>query len=136
MEKVNAYISWSGNNYCATAGDQVEGCIIVTDKTFEGIQKAFIESLEFHIEGMVADGDVVPEYLENGDYEVVFSLETSALLRQCERYTSLAAIARASGINQRQLSHYARGMRNPRPEQRARIVEGLHKIGQEFLSVV
>ena len=63
-------------------------------------------------------------------------LETSAFLRKCERYTSLAAIARASGINQQLLNHYASGLKIPRPSQRKRIVDGIHKIGEEFISVV
>jgi len=85
---------------------------------------------------MLQDGDGVPEWLQKGDYEIEFILETSALLRSCEKFTSIAAIARASGINERQLSHYANGLKKPRPEQRKRIVDGLHKIGEEFLSVV
>jgi hypothetical protein len=38
-------------------------------------------------------------------------------------------------INQHQLSHYANGIKKPRPEQRRRIVEGLHKIGRELIAV-
>lgn len=136
MEKIEVFISWSGSNYCATNDKQVDGCIIVTNKTLEGVKADFKEALQFHIEGMVQDGDAVPEWLQKGEYELAFNLETSALLRNCERYTSIAAIARASGINERQLSHYANGLKKPRPEQRKRIVEGLHKIGKEFLSVV
>lgn len=136
MGKVEAFISWSGRNYCVGNGKQVEGCIVVTDKTFEGAKATFKEALQFHIEGMLQDGDGVPEWLQKGDYEIEFILETSALLRSCEKFTSIAAIARASGINERQLSHYANGLKKPRPEQRKRIVDGLHKIGEEFLSVV
>lgn len=55
---------------------------------------------------------------------------------ECEQFTSLAAIARVSGINQQQLSHYASGLRVPRIEQRKRIVDGLHRIGKEFMEVV
>ena len=37
--------------------------------------------------------------------------------------------------HQHQLSHYANGIKKPRPEQRRRIVEGLHKIGRELIAV-
>lgn len=136
MKNIKALISWSGNNYCVTNGPEVEGCIVVTDKSFENAKKSFEETLKFHVEGMLADGDDVPSWLQNGEYEIVYELETSALLRRCERFTSIAAISRASGINERQLSHYANGLKRPRPEQRKRIIDGLHKIGEEFLSVV
>ena len=48
----------------------------------------------------------------------------------------MAAISRASGISQQQLSHYANGLKNPRPAQRQRIVEGIHRIGEKMLEVV
>jgi len=38
-------------------------------------------------------------------------------------------------LNQHQLSHYANGIKKNRPEQRRRIVEGLHKIGRELIAV-
>ena len=64
-----------------------------------------------------------------------YHLDTAALLQMCSPYASIAAISRASGINQHQLSHYANGIKKPRPEQRRRIVDGIHKIGEELISV-
>lgn len=58
------------------------------------------------------------------------------MLHAYEPYLSLAAISRASGINQHQLSHYANGLKTPRPQQRQRIVDGIRKIGKELLTVV
>ena len=40
--------------------------------------------------------------------------------------------SRLTGINQKQLGHYMQGIRHPRKEQRARIIEGLHKLGKEL----
>jgi hypothetical protein len=95
------------------------------------------QSLEFHIEGMVADGDDVPQWLVEGDYEFEYRfLDATSLLRAYGPYLSLAAISRASGINQHQLSHYANGIKRPRAQQRERIVEGIHKIGKELLALV
>lgn len=136
MVTIKVYVEWCNKNYGATVDEQVPGAVVVTDKTFEGIKKAVAEAVAFHVEGMLADGDEVPEWLAKGDYQFEWVLEVSALLRSCERYTSIAAISRATGINEQQLSHYANGLKKPRPQQRERIVEGLHKIGREFLSVV
>lgn len=136
MVTIKVYIEWCNKNYGATVDEQVPGAVVVTDKTFEGIKKAVAETVAFHVEGMQADGDVVPEWLAKGDYQFEWVLEVSALLRSCEKYTSIAAISRATGINEQQLSHYANGLKKPRLQQRERIVEGLHKIGREFLSVV
>lgn len=137
MEKIKVNIAWCDKNFGASIDDnKVPGSVVATDKTLEGVKSAIADALRFHVEGMLADGDVVPEWLINGDYELDFYLETSALLRKCERYTSLAAIARASGINQQLLNHYVSGLKIPRPSQRKRIVDGIHKIGEEFISVV
>lgn len=136
METIKVNVGWSNKNYGASVDEQVPGAIVVTDRTYEGLQEAVKEAIIFHVGGMLADGDNVPEWLVNGDYKLEWVLETSALLRNCERYTSIAAISRATGINEQQLSHYANGIKKPRPQQRERIVEGLHKIGHEFLSVV
>lgn len=128
-------ISWSEKNYCCGWGYEGIGAILCTNKTVEGIKQDFEESLRFHIEAMVEDGESVPEWLASGDYQVEYSLSVSALLRQAERFTTMAAISRVTGINQKQLSHYASALKIPRPAQRERIINGLHEIGREFLAV-
>lgn len=134
MEKVVCKISYSGKNYCAGNKFDVPGCLIVTDKTLEGVKAAFADSLRFHLDGMLQDGDDVPAYLLAEDYEIVYELETSAILHNLENYTSLAALSRVTGINQRQLGHYASGRSHPRPAQKQKIIEGLHKIGRACLA--
>lgn len=136
MKKVDVYFDWCNKNFAASFGENVPGAVVFTARTWEEVQKEAKETLDFHVEGMLKDGDDVPEWLRNGDYEFVFHPEsTAALLRCSEDYTTMAAIARASGVNQRQLSHYANGLKKPRPQQRQRIVAGLHKIGRQLLAV-
>jgi predicted RNase H-like HicB family nuclease len=136
MVTIKVNIGWCNKNYAASVDEQVPGAVVATDKTFEGVKKAIAEAVAFHVEGMKADGDSVPEWLSNGDYQFEWILEVSALLRNCEQYTSIAAISRASGINEQLLSHYANGRKTPRAKQRERIIDGIHKIGQEFMSVM
>ena len=101
MEKIKVNVEWCDKNFGAAIDDnRVPGSVVVTNKTLEGVKNATAEALRFHVEGMSADGDKLPTWLETGDYELDFHLTTSALLRNCEQYTSVAAIARASGINQ------------------------------------
>ena len=136
MEKVKVNVSWCNKNFAATLGDNVPGAVLFTAPTFEKLRKEAKETLEFHVEGMLLDGDDVPQWLRDGDYEFQYELDTTALIRVCESFTSLAAISRASGINHHQLSHYANGIKTARPLQRKRIVDGIHRIGEELLSVV
>ena len=137
METIKIKIDWSDHNFGAvTECEAVDGIGIATAKTYVMLMEELSKAIQEHIASMEHDGETVPEWLRQGRYGYDIELGTAALLRKCERFTSLAAIARASGINQQQLSHYASGIRTPRKEQRKRIVDGIHRIGQEFLSVV
>jgi hypothetical protein len=134
MEKVEVKISWSGNNYCAGSG-AVGGVVMATNKTFDGVKSAFVDSFNFHVEGCLADGDQLPEYIQKGDYEFDYKLEMSALLHNLDGIITRAALARKSGINEKQLGHYMTGYRNPRPAQQQKIINAIHNIGTEFLAV-
>ena len=129
MEKIRVDVQWCDKNFGASLGENVPGAVVVTAKTYEQLLNDVPESLRFHVEGMLADGDDVPQWLRNGDYELEYNLVDTATMLH-------AAISRVTGINQHQLSHYANGLKQPRPQQRQRIVDGIHKIGRELLAVV
>jgi predicted RNase H-like HicB family nuclease len=137
MERIKVLVSWSGNNYCATVqGNDVNGVIIVTHKTLEGVKQEFQSSLQFHIEGCLEDGDKLPEWVATGNYELDYCYDISALLHSLDGVLTRSAIARVSGINEKQIGHYASGHRIPRNAQREKIINGIHKIGQELAMVV
>ena len=135
-KKIDVLISWSGNNYCATSvGEDINGAVIVTNKSLQGAKDDFVESLEFHVEGMLHAGDTVPEWLQNKAYEINYTFDISALLHSLDKILTRSAISRVTGINERQLGHYASGHRKPRKEQQRRIVNGIHEIGETLLQV-
>lgn len=137
MEKIRVDVAWCNKNFGATFSENVPGAIVVTAKTFAELQKAVKESLDFHLEGMAQDGDEIPTWLSEGNYEWEYNfLDVASLLHAYEPLISLAAISRSSGINQSLLSHYASGLKKPRPAQRERIVNGIHRIGRELMAVV
>lgn len=135
MERIIVNVSWCEKNFGASLSENVPGAVVITAKTYDELVDEVRSTLEFHIKGMVADGDDIPDWLRNGDYELEYHLDAAALLQMCSPYASIAAISRVSGINRHQLSHYANGLKKPRPAQRKRIVEGLHKIGRELIAV-
>lgn len=135
-EIIKVFVEWTEKNFSASLSDNVPGAVVIAAKDITELKREVIETLRFHVEGMLADGDEIPQWLADGDYELEYEyISAAALIHACEPYATIAALSRATGINQRQLSHYANGLRNPRPEQRKRIVEGLHSIGRELLSV-
>jgi DNA-binding phage protein len=135
METLKIEIHWCDKNFCCGWGFDNFGAIVVTAKTLEGVKHEFEDALNLQITEMLKDNEFVPEFLANKDFTIEYSLHTSALLRDAERFTTMAAISRATGINQKQLSHYASSLKEPRPAQRQRIIDGLHEIGRQFLAL-
>ncbi len=94
-----------------------------------------LNALEFHLDGLRADGDEIPSVIQ-GRYRLDFVLNVRALLHYFDGLLTRSALSRVTGINELQFGHYNTGHRKPRPEQRKKIVEGLHRIGKEINSVV
>ena len=132
MEKVIVLIEYTGNNYCAYA-PILSGCVS-TAGTLDEMKKNIKEAIEFHVETSLEFNDAIPEVLK-GIYELEYKLSTEALLNAYSDIFTKAALSRITGINERQLWHYASGMRKPRPAQRKRIEDGLHRLGAELLNV-
>ena len=88
------------------------------------------------IRGTMEFSGLFPEWLTPNPYKLEFEMNTQALLHYFEGILTRSALSRVTGINERQLGHYATGHRNPRPAQRMKIIEGIHQIGREFNSVI
>lgn len=133
MNTLHVKIDWCDNNFAAVTTDNelLHGMVIATAKTYNGLLVELRKAIATHI----ADDANVAKWVHEGTYEFDAELGTAALLHQASQYTTLAAISHATGINQTLLSHYATGLKHPRNKQRARIIEGLHNIGQTFLAI-
>lgn len=135
METIIVNVSWSDKNYCGGWGYPGVGAVMATAKTLEQFKEEFQEALDFQVEGMIADGDPLPQWLRDKDYSIEYNLQVSALLRCAERFTTMAALSRVTGINQRLLSNYASDIKKPRPAQRDKIIAGIREIGRQCLTL-
>lgn len=86
METIIVNVSWSGKNFNASLSDNVPGAVVITDKTFDGLKKAVASTLEFHIQGMINDGDDVSAWLTDKDYTLYFKINAAALIRIREQH--------------------------------------------------
>ena len=132
MKKVTVEIFYTGKNFCAHA-PELPGCISTADN-LGAMKKNIKEAIEFHVGNSLRDNDPIPEVFK-GDYELEFILSAEALLEAYSSVFTKAALSRVTGINQRQLWHYAAGVRKPRRKQAKRIEEGIHQLGRELLTV-
>jgi transcriptional regulator with XRE-family HTH domain len=136
-KKIRVEVSWCGNGFSASVADVVSGFFAFAAETFAELQIEVVEGIDSHIKGMVANGNKVPWWLAQKEYEFEYKfLDARSLLNAYNPYISLAAINRATGINQNLLSRYAKGQKNASPNQIKRITEGIQKIGKELSAVV
>ena len=120
------------NNYSAYI-DGIDG-IVATGQTVDEIKTNMIEAINAFVEECNELGCEVPKELQ-GDYELNFKMDVNSLLDFYSGIFSKAGLERITGINQKQLWHYASGNRNPRPEQSLKLETALHKLGEELLSI-
>lgn len=119
--QLKANLQICDNNYKATISDKTVGEMFLTAKTFEELKKT-IEA-ELRRLGIY--------------YELEYNfLDAQSLLKAISPNVSLAAISRASGINQSQLSLYANGIKEAKPYKIQLIKDALHKIGRELMTMV
>ncbi len=135
MEKIIINISWC-ENYGASSesNENVLGCA-ATHQTLEGVKEAYKSALDFHLES-VTNTRESDKVLSSSDYELVFKMDVHALLHHFDGIITKSALSRITGINEKQLGHYAQGHRKPRQKQREKIINGLRRIGNEFINVV
>ena len=77
--------------------------------------------------------DIGKEFPEDLEFE--FKYDTASFLQQYAYAFTLAGLERITGVNQRQLSHYINGVRNPSNKTVKKIEGRLHAFGNEIASV-
>ena len=132
MKKAIILVDWD-RNYSAAAKDERIACI-ATGRSLDEIRINYERSLKLHLQGMKEDGEEIPEEFTEG-YELVYYLTGKALMHYVDQYVTRKALARETGINLQQLSHYAKGHRNPRPEMQEKIIQGIRNIGRQLSEI-
>ena len=130
--QVKVIIEHAGENFSAYVAD-VDG-IAVTGDSVDEIKASMYEAIDDYIQLCKECSLEVPEQL-SGEYELVFELDVCSLLKIYEGIFSKAGLEKLTGINQKQLWHYANGKSKPRQAQRLKIEQGLHRLGNELISL-
>ena len=132
MSNLTIIIEQTENNYAAHI-EGVDG-IVATGHSVDEIKTKMIEAIDLYVE-TCKDMDLeIPKELL-GDYNLTFKMDTKSMLAFYYGIFTKAGLSRLTGINQKQLWHYASGVSNPRPAQKVKIENALHKLGEELLAV-
>lgn len=83
---------------------------------------------------MKEDGDPIPSSFQ-GKYELTYKFDTLTLLNYYKGIFKAPALAKLTGINEKQIHHYATGHRKPRPEMAKKFETALHELGRELIAV-
>jgi hypothetical protein len=70
------------------------------------------------------------EYFEEVEFD--FHYDVASFLSYYSKVLTLSGLERLTGVNQRQLGHYASGHRHPRPAMVQKIEGALHKFSQDI----
>jgi predicted RNase H-like HicB family nuclease len=128
MEKLKVQIGASSNHFGAFATN-CNG-IYGAGNTVEECKQNLLEGLRLFI----STTENLPEILM-GDFEIEYHFDAQSILNHYTKVFTKPALERLTGINQKQLHHYATGLKKPRLEQRKKIETALHKLGTELLTI-
>jgi predicted RNase H-like HicB family nuclease len=112
--------------------DLLPGWIVAFTGSFDGFTEYIKESLDFYVECAREDKTPYPEILDDANCVIRYRFDIQSLLLHYQRIFSYSALQHITGVNQRQLWHYAAGMSKPRPKQAQKIVSALNSLGKEL----
>lgn len=132
MKTLKATIESMESNYSAFI-ENLDG-VVATGATIEEVKSRLLDAIDDYVESCKELGCELPEEL-NGDYTIEFRMDVKSLLALYEGIFSKAGLERLTGINQKQLWHYANGKSAPRRAQVLKIENALHRLGNELISL-
>ena len=132
MQKITVIIERVENNFSAYI-KEING-ISATGSSIDGIKMAIIDAVEEYKVFCSESNIEIPAAI-SGEYEIFFELDIQSFLYIYEGIFSKSGLEKLTGINQKQLWHYAKGLSIPRQAQRQKIENALHRLGNELISL-
>lgn len=132
MKKITVIIERAENNFSAYV-QEVDG-IAATGKTIDEIKTSIIDAIDEYKASCKEFNLEIPAELK-GDYEITFELDIQSFLSIYQGIFTKSGLEKLTGINQKQLWHYAKGVSKPRQAQKQKIETALHRLGSELISL-
>ena len=132
MYCLKAIIETNANNYSAYF-ENFDG-VGVTGTGITEIKEKLSDAIEVLIETCKETGYDIPVELKDG-YYIEFKMDVKSLLSVYNGIFTKSGLERLTGINQKQLWHYANGLSKPRKAQIEKIESALHRLGTELLAI-
>ena len=99
--------------------------------TVQKTKESVLKSLELYVK---YNKKKLPKILQ-GDYSVKYRFDAQSLLNYYKGIFTNASLEKITGINQKQIQHYASGLKKPRELQKRKIQTGLRNLAKELQSI-
>ena len=129
MKTIRIIIEKNDDGYWAYS-DNVEG-ITGGGETVQACKQDVLDCIETMKE---FNAENRPKFLRS-PYTIIYRFDIESLFAYYKGIFTNSALERMTGINQKQLQHYASGLRKPRTQQIKKIESALHQLGNELLAV-
>lgn len=126
-------VSHTDTGYCCNC-DIIPGWVVAGSDNFEKFKKEVQESVDFWLLSCREDGEPYPKVFD-GEYHIMYKFDVASLLSLYRGVFTFRGLQNITGINQKQLCHYAAGISKPRTKQAVKIVDGLHRLADELKTV-
>ncbi|MBO4805048.1 MAG: antitoxin HicB [Paludibacteraceae bacterium] len=127
MKIVDVIVEHAGKNLSA----YIEGAPVITvGNSMKEIETNMREAIDLYLEDNPNPCEVL-----SGEFELRFKVDTATFINCYSGIFTKAALSRITGINERQLWHYAAGVHKPRKGQIEKIQNGILSIAGELSSI-
>ena len=131
MNKVNVIVEYSDKNLSAYIEDAP---IITTGKDLKEIKENMNEAIELYLESC-KEMKIVPVPTLQGEIQLDYKIDAATFINYYSGIFTKSALSRITGINERQLWHYAAGIHKPRKQQLEKIQNGINALTKELTSI-
>lgn len=131
MKTVEVIVEHAGNNLSA----YIEGAPVITvGNDVKEIEKNMKEAVELYLESCKEMNIASVEILQ-GEFTLKFKIDAATFINYYSSIFTKAALSRITGINERQLWHYAAGVHKPRKQQLEKIQKGINALTEELAAI-
>ena len=131
MKTVEVIVEHAGDNLSA----YIEGVpVITTGNDVKEIEKNMQEAVELYLESC-REMSIAPVDVLQGEFTLRFKIDAATFINYYSNIFTKAALSRITGINERQLWHYAAGVHKPRKRQLEKIQKGINALKKELSAI-
>lgn len=131
MKTVEVIVEHAGNNLSA----YIEGVpVITTGNDVKEIEKNMQDAVKLYLESC-KEMNIVPVEMLQGEFALKFKIDAATFINYYSSIFTKAALSRITGINERQLWHYAAGVHKPRKQQLEKIQTGINALTKELAAI-